>query len=375
MKVLHINTERTWRGGEQQLVYLARGLRDRRIEQGVVCQPRSPLSARARAEGIDVWELNMRGEVDFPAASRIASRLARGRYDLLHLHTSHAHTLGVAAAKLCHSRLRPKTVVSRRVDFSIYRSSFLGLNRLKYTFGTDRILCVSEEIRRVLREDGVPTALLGVVHSGIDPARFEGLPDRSEDYRREFRIPPRAPVIGNVAALSDHKGQRFLVAAAPQVLQRHPEARFLIVGEGELREALRRQVTSLHLEGRVFLPGFRTDVPSLLRFMDVYCMPSHQEGLGTSVLDAMASGTPVVAARAGGIPEMIDDGVHGTLVPPKDPEALAQALNLALDDPEKARSMAMAAKERVQRDFTVDSMVEGTIREYSWLLAGRRGPE
>jgi len=375
MRVLHVNTERTWRGGEQQVLYLARGLQGRGIEQVLLCQEGSVLATRARECGLPVWERRLHGEVDLPAMRAIAARLRAAAFDVVHLHTSHAHTLGVVAARLAGRRRkgeRPATVVSRRVDFSIHKRRVLDFARLKYTWGLDRILCVSEQIRQVLLADGLPEELLGVVHSGIDVGRLAGAPDRRADYRREFSVPNGAPLIGTVGHLADHKGQRYLLAAAPAVLARFPQARILVVGAGELLEPLTAQARELGVAERVLFPGFRSDVPSLLAALDLFVFPSHLEGLGTSVLDALALGLPVVSTTAGGIPEMIEDGVHGRLVPPRDPQALAAAMIELLERPERARALGAAGRARVMAEFTADRMVEKTLAEYGWLAGAAR---
>ncbi len=371
VRVLHVNTEATWRGGEQQVLYLARGLLARGVEQVLLCQKGSVLAVRAQECGLPVWERRLHGEVDLPAMRAIGARLRADAFDLVHLHTSHAHTLGVLGARLAGRRRRgdrPATVVSRRVDFSIHKRRLLDFARLKYTGGRDRILCVSEQIRQVLRKDGLPEDLLGVVHSGVDVARLNGAPDRRADYRREFSVPNGAPLLGTVGHLADHKGQRDLVAAAPAVLARHPQARILVVGAGELLEPLAAQARELGVADRVLFPGFRSDVPSLLAALDVFVFPSHLEGLGTSVLDALALGLPVVATTAGGIPEMIEDGVHGRLVPPRDPDALAAAILELLAQPERARALGQAGRARVLAEFTAERMVEKTLAEYGRLV-------
>ncbi|HEX5011308.1 MAG TPA: glycosyltransferase family 4 protein [Planctomycetota bacterium] len=376
MKVLHVNTERTWRGGEQQVLYLAKGLAARGVEQEILCQQNSVLAARARDAGLLVWERRLHGEVDLPSMRAMADRLREGRFDLIHMHTSHAHTLGLVAARLAGRRRpgdRPATLVSRRVDFSIRKRRLLDFSHLKYTWGLDRIVCVSEMIRAVLLRDGLPPELVGVVHSGVDVARLQGAPDRRADYRREFGVPAGAPLVATVGHCAEHKGQRFLVAAAPAVLERFPEARILVVGEGELLPDLKEQARALHVEGRVLFPGFRTDVPALLRAFDLFVFPSHLEGLGTSVLDALAVGLPVVATTAGGIPEMITDGVHGRLVPPRDPAALAAAMIELLEQPERARQMGEAGRARVMAEFTAERMVEKTLLEYERLAGARVG--
>jgi glycosyltransferase involved in cell wall biosynthesis len=356
------------------VLYLLRGLLAAGVEQELLCQPDGVLAARAQEDGVAVWRRRMRGEVDLPAALAIAGRIRERRFDVVHMHTSHAHTLGVLGAMLA-GRPRPLTVVARRVDFSIHKRPVLDFSRQKYTWGVDRILCVSETIRRVLIADGLPQDLLGVVHSGIDLSRLDDVPDRRIDYRREFGVPKDGPLILNIGHCADHKGQRDLVSAAPAVLARHPGARIVIAGDGELLPDLLAQAEELGLGGRVLFPGFRTDVPALLRAADLFCFPSRLEGLGTSVLDALALRCPVVSTTAGGIPEMIDSGVHGLLVPPRDPGALAAAMLRVLDQPEQARAMAEAGRRRVEEEFTCQRTAERTAAEYRRLLAlrGRTG--
>lgn len=369
MKVLHINTERTWRGGEQQVLYLMRGLAKRDVEQELLCRPESAIGERAREAGLTVWERPLRGELDLAAAMAIKAAIREKGFDVVHMHTSHAHTLGVIGSVLT-GKQRPVTVVSRRVDFSIHKRRF-SLSGLKYSRGVDRILCVSEAIRRVLLDDGLPPELLGVVHSGVDLARFENVPDSAAALREELGVPTDAPWIGNVAHCADHKGQRYLVAAAPALLARHPNARITIVGDGELLPDLKRQASELGIAERVSFPGFRTDVVELLAAFDVFCFPSHLEGLGTSVLDAMGVVLPIVATTAGGIPEMIESGTHGLLVPPKDPDALAEALSWMLEHRDEAAAMATAGRARLEAEFTADATVSATLAEYESLLAER----
>ena len=154
------------------------------------------------------------------------------------------------------------------------------------------------------------------MHEGIDVEHVVAAPP--VNVHEAFWLPHDAPVVGNVAALVPHKGQRHLIEAAHLVVREIPDARFVILGEGELREQLERQVREHHLEKHVLLPGFRTDVLGCIKGFDVFAMSSVTEGLGTSLLDAMACARAIVATRAGGIPEIVEDGVNGLLVPPRD---------------------------------------------------------
>ncbi|MCA8922983.1 MAG: glycosyltransferase family 4 protein [Planctomycetes bacterium] len=370
LRILHLNTEPTWRGGEQQLLYLLDGLAERGVASELVSQPGSPMTERALARGHVVHELRMHGEADPLAILRLRGIMKRGYFSFAHAHTSHAHTLGaVAAASL--GRRRPRMIVARRVDFSIFRRSFFGLNHLKYLHGVDRYITVSEAIKRVLIADGVPAAKIECVHSGIDVGRIVRAPERTAALRAELEVPADHKLVANVAHMADHKGQRYLLEAVPAVLAEHPRTTFAVVGDGELRADLERQARELGVADRVRFPGFRTDVPSLLKALDVFVMPSHMEGLGTSVLDAMAAGTPVVGTEAGGMPEMVHDGETGLLCPIRDGAAIARAINRYLADPELGRRLARNAFALVQRGFSTDAMVEGTLRVYRRMLRER----
>src|SRR5262249_8675710 len=154
------------------------------------------------------------------------------------------------------------------------------------------------------------------VHEGIDLAHVDAAPPIN--VHEQFWLPHNAPLVGNIAALAPHKGQRYLIEAAQLVVREVPDARFLILGEGELKVALEKQIADLALTKHVLLAGFRRDVLSILKGFDVFVLPSVTEGLGTSLLDAMACGRPIVASRVGGIPEVVRHGETGLLVPPKD---------------------------------------------------------
>jgi glycosyltransferase involved in cell wall biosynthesis len=216
--------------------------------------------------------------------------------------------------------------------------------------------------------DGIPEDRSVTVHEGIDLQHVDAAP--AVNVHETFWLPHHAPVVGNVAALVPHKGQRYLVDAAHLVVQALPDARFLILGEGELRDHLERRVHDHHLEKHVFLPGFRTDVLGCMKSFDIFVMSSVTEGLGTSLLDAMACARPIVATRTGGIPEVVDDGVTGLLVPPRDPHALARAIVTLLSDADLRQRFGQAGLQRVRQRFTVERMVAGTLAVYA-RLAGR----
>jgi glycosyltransferase involved in cell wall biosynthesis len=362
----HLNTERGWRGGEQQMAYLMEGLRRRGHRVVAVAQRGGEAVTRLAAQGFEIEPLTMHGEADPLAVARLARRLRRAAPDVVHLHTSHAHTLGALAARWAG---RPPVIVSRRVDFSIYRHSFFGLSGFKYRHGLDRIVCVSEAVRDVLLRDGLDAARLRVVRSAVDPERVRGA--RRVDVRARLGLPPGCPVVLAVGALVGHKGHRHLVDAVPSLVARVPEVRVVVAGEGPLRPELEARAAALGVSSAFVLAGQVDDLPGWFHDVDVLAMPSTDEGLGTSVLDGMCVGLPVVASRAGGIPEMVRDGTEGLLVPAGDAEVLADALARVLGDADLRRRLGEAARRRVDDAFLVDRMVEETLAVYRECLAER----
>lgn len=364
MKILHINTERTWRGGEQQTLNLLCGLNRRKINSHLICQPDSPMAHKANEANLRVIPVAMHGEIDLMAAGRIRSHIQKYKYDIIHSHTSHAHTLAYVSSigyRICR-------LVTRRVDFSIFRHSFLRLSGIKYRHMADYYVAISHKIKAVMVADGLAADRIFVVHSGIDPQR---LTQTSSDHLiSEFGLQPDERVVINVAHLAGHKGQQYLVRAIPHVLKEIPGVRFFIIGKGELMAELKALSTSLGISRQLAFTGFRQDVGAFYKIADLFVMSSIQEGLGTAVLDALALGKPVVAAKAGGIPEIIADGETGRLVEAANPLALAQGIIELLSRTDRAKQMAQRGRKVVRENFSIESMVEKNLAVYRQLLSG-----
>jgi glycosyltransferase involved in cell wall biosynthesis len=360
---LHVDTARTWRGGQNQVLLTVNGLRSIGERAALVAHPDGELRRRA-AEGLELIPMAPRTEMDLTAAWRFSRVIKRLAPDVIHAHDPHGVAMASLALSLGSSTAQgraPRLVASRRVDFHLKGNSF---SRWKYR-QVDAFIAASEAIRQMLVADGVPAERTVTVHEGIDVDHVVAAPP--VNVHEAFWLPHQAPVVGNVAALVPHKGQRYLVDAAHLVVQNVPDARFIILGDGELREHLEKQVHEHHLEKHVLLPGFRTDVLGCIKGFDLFVMSSVTEGLGTSLLDAMACGRPIVATRAGGIPEIVEDGVNGALVPPRDAASLAAAIVRALNDEGWRRRTGEAGLARVRERFTVDRMVEQTAAVYRRL--------
>jgi glycosyltransferase involved in cell wall biosynthesis len=358
---LHVDTARTWRGGQNQVLITAMGLRSFGHRTMIVAHSEGVLKERA-AEGLDVIELAPRSEMDLSAAWRLSRLLKRLRPDIVHAHDPHGVAMSALALSMSTLPSPPPLVASRRVDFHIRRNT---LSRWKYR-QVECFICASEAIRQMLVSDGIPHERTVTVHEGVDIEHVRAAPPAR--VHEEFWLPHDAPIVGNVAALVPHKGQRYLIEAATLVLRQVPDARFVIAGDGELRPQLERQVKEHRLEKHVILAGFRPDVLSLHRAFDIFVMSSVTEGLGTSLLDAMACGKPIVGTTAGGIPEVVADGVTGLLVPPRDPEALARALVTLLKDRGLRVQFGAAALARVRERFSAERMVQDTLRVYQRVV-------
>jgi L-malate glycosyltransferase len=365
---LQIDTARSWRGGQNQVLLTARGLHAAGHRVVVVAHPDGELRKRLPAD-IDVVPLVPRNEVALPAAWRLSRIIRDLGPEVVHAHDPHGVAVAATALSIASPTPRPPLVAARRVDFHLKGNSF---SRWKYR-QVSRFVCASNAIRAMLLEDGIAADRVVTVHEGVDIDRVVAV--EPLNVREEYWFPPHSLIVGNIAALVPHKGQKYLVDAAALVVREFPEARFLILGEGELRAALEQQIKQHHLSQHVVLAGFRTDVLAVLKGLDLFVMSSVTEGLGTSLLDAMAAARPIVATRTGGIPEVVVHGETGLLAPPRDARGLAAAIvQMLRDAPGRAR-VAAAGFARVRERFSVERMVGETLDVYAAVAGTTRGAD
>jgi L-malate glycosyltransferase len=356
LTVALVSTQRHWHGGEEQARLLAAGLRQRGSRPVIFARRGGDFHQRMAADGFEA--VAVAGGGRSPAALwQIRRALRRLRPDVLHYNDSHAMTgAGLAAAGLP----IPVRIAARRVDFPLRSPR-------PYRWFCDRVVCVSTAVMRVCREGGLPEAMLRVVHDGVDPARAAA-GDRRRG-RQSLGLADDQPLLLCVAKLTDHKGHRFLLEALPAVVKRLPNAVLALAGDGELQETLRRQADELGVLSHVRFLGFRRDVADLIHAADVFVLPSHLEGLCSTLIDVMLAGRPIVTTKAGGIPDLVGRDESGGepvawLVPPRDGPALAEAILDALASPERCTAMLKRARERALRRFTANCMVEATLAVY-----------
>jgi glycosyltransferase involved in cell wall biosynthesis len=358
-----VDSERAWRGGQRQIGLLMAGLRDAAVEVALWAPGDGELYRRAASlVGVRrAWTPGWRGV----AALRRALRA--GGFDVVHSHASRAHgAVALAGVGLLH---KPPHVVSRRTAFAIGRGP---AGAWKYRRGADAYAAISQHVARALVDAGVVPERVRVVPSGVDLERLARRRDRAA-VRRELGVGDDVRVVGTVAALTAEKDVGGFVQAAVSVRARVRETRFVVVGDGPLRASLAAQARALGVEGDVVFTGFRDDALDLLHAFDVFVLSSYAEGLGTSIMDAHALGVPVVATRTGGIPELVEDGVTGLVVAPREPAALAGAIVRFLGDAGLRAACAREGKARSAR-YDYRAMVYKTLDLYRELCEKRVAP-
>jgi len=377
-------------GGAQEHVWSLLERLDRsRYDLSVISLSDGPAVRRFRALGVPVTVVD---EPDDAAAlDRVVDLLAERPPAVIHLHMYRADVIGTRAALALGERGVPRPYVVSTVHSSRFRSYEDRELLRALTPSMDRLVAVSRAIVTKLRAEGRDTTPIELIYNGVDLSRY----DHQEaccTLPEEYGFAAGTPLVGVVARLEPEKGHPTLLEAWPHVLERAPEARLLIVGEGSRREALEEQARSLDLLGdechgdrcvgtrharpgaKVVFTGRRDDVPAVTAALDVAVLPSYREAQGLVILEAMALSRPVVATNVGGIPEMIEDGVTGLLVPPRDAPALAAAITRLLEDHPLADTLARAGHDLVHERFCLERMIAevGSIYESGAAAVRRR---
>ena len=363
LRILHINPEMAWGGGENQLHYLISALKHRGHFQTLVCQPGSILSTRLAQEGSPIETIRMRNELSILGIKHLRRIFRKGQFDVVHFHTARAHMLGALATWPPDPPIR---IATRRME---HRTGGLLKALFLYNWLTDTTVAISQSVRHALLQVGVRDHKLRIIHDGVDISRFED--HVPQQWRQKLGIEENAPVVGFIGSLIKKKGIEFLLQAGPQILEKHPYCRFLLIGTGPLQSQLEQLATSLEIRHSVIFAGPQTDIPSILAAMDIFVLPSLQEGLGVSVLEAMAAGKPIVASRVGGLPESVLQGETGFLVNPGDQDELARSLLGLLEDPGLRTRLGQAGKNRVETHFSSEQMALQYEALY-WELLGKK---
>ena len=372
--VLHTESSPGLGGQEIRTLHEARWIREQGWRVIVAAQSGGKLAAQAREAGVETVAMPMRRAWDVAAVGRLV-RLIRGeRVSIVHTHSSIDGWLGGMAARVA----RVPVIRTRHVSIPIRR----GWNPV-YTQLADRVVTSGEAIRALVLAAGVAPARVVAIPAGVELSNFNGGGEPSGDGTRGgpgrdallASLGLARPVVGSVAMFRGSKGHDHLLEAFRLLRAEVPGARLLLVGDGIRRQWVESLAREQGLGDAVVFAGFRDDVPALLAAMDCFALASTRtEGVPQSLLQAFAAGTPVVATRIGGIPEVVEDGRTGLLVQPEDPRALAAALAAVLRDGAAARERAARARRLVEERFSHRASVGRLLALYEELLgeAARR---
>jgi len=366
LHVTIVSTQANWHGGEKQAALLAEGLQQHGHRCSLICREGGEFARRMQGRvEFHTIPKSVRSPVSIYRARRILEQL---KPDILHANDAHGlTTAGIASLGLS----IPIRVAARRVDFQLRSPQ-------RYRMLCDGLVCVSSSVADICNASGIPREQLHVVHDGVEPTFAEsGSRSRGRDslgLNRQHRL------LLTVAKLTDHKGHRYLLEALPELVKIHPGLVVAFAGDGELREELETLAQKLGVGHAVRFLGYRNDVNDLLAASDLIVQPSHMEGLCSSLIDAMFAARPIVATSAGGIPDLLDVSKDsrehaqvGWLVAPRDPHALANAIQEVLEDNQQAIDRGLAARDRAMRLFTADQMVERTLQTYEKIAQQRYG--
>jgi len=362
-------------GTEQQVVNLAKGLDDTKFELHLACLKRTGqlLDHMDKLERAPLCEYNINNLYNLRAARerlRFASYLRKNLIEIVHGYNFYPNMFAVPAARLA----RVPVVIASIRDMGAYLTPMQQRVQQLVCRFAHSVVVNAEAIRQWLIAQGYPAEKITVIRNGIDASLFEGR--RGDGLRQELGLPARASLVAVISRLSPSKGLEYFLQAAALLAAGKEDLRFLIVGEAApwdtgYRDQLQAYTARLGLERRVVFTGLRLDIPEVLSEVAVSVLPSLTEGLSNVLLESMAAGVPVVATRVGGNPEAVAEGVTGFLVPPRDPAALASAVQRLLDDAGLRARFSAASRRRVAQHFSIGAAIRETEGLYHRLLDDR----
>ena len=380
IKVLTLTDQLVYLGGGAERVAMEIAMRlDQSRFESVFCASRywqgleldsvQEAERRMDAAGVRYVGLGRRNSTDLHEWLSLRGILRRERVDVLHAHMFGSNFWGTVIGRLA----RVPVIVAHEHTWSFEgRPVRRFVDREVIGRGSSVFIAVSrDDQRKMIEIEGVNPKKILHVPNGIAPPP----PPTGADVRAELGIPAGAPVIGTVSVLRPQKALDVFIRASAQLLGEDPDLRVLLAGDGPLRDELTELVHSLGVQDRLLMLGYRSDGPDVIAALDVAVSSSAFEGSPLAVMEYMESARPIVATRVGGVPDLIEDGVHGLLAEPGDVPGLAAAIRLMLTDREGARRMGEAARERRRREFTVDLMVRRLEALYERLVEGAGPPE
>ncbi len=357
--VLHTESSKGWGGQEVRTYRESLGLKKLGAKIILLCQPGSKLGEKAAAAGIDVHECTMQKSYDFFAIKKIMGLIKNDMVDVINTHSGRDTLLAGIAGRL--SSRKPVIVRTRHLALPI-TSTFT------YKCLAHKIVAVSEYVRQYLIGEGISLNKISAIRTCVDLTALNPSEVKAS-LREELGLDTDTPVVGTVSILRRKKGHHILLDAIPAVLKEIPDAVFVFAGNGPQEKNLSDKIKTLGLENNVFMLGLRDDVPNILKSIDLFVLPTLQEALGTSFLEAMAMEKPVIGTDVGGVSEIVKDGINGFLIKADDASGLASAIIRTLRQDQRGRMMGREGRAMVEKNFSAEKMSEEMYSLYLSLLS------
>ncbi|MFZ5592312.1 MAG: glycosyltransferase, partial [Bacillota bacterium] len=372
LKVLHVIGGGEFGGAERHILNLVTSMDEQRVQALVCCLFAEPFVRIARENGLKVVYLPMRHKLNLGVLGGLRALMERERVDIVHTHGVRANLVGRLAARLAGVSGVVTTVHSKLdLDYPDWPSRLANKFIERASRGLTRhFIAVSGGIKQYLLQEGIKERKITVIYNGLKTDEFAGRAQPGV-FRQQWRLEEGKHLVGVVGRLHHVKGQTYFLQAAAQLAAQRDDVHFLVVGSGPDREKLEQQAGELGLTGRVTFTGFVSDVPAVLADLSLLVIPSLSEGLPLAAVEAMAAGVPVLATSVGGLPEVIQHGNSGLLVPPADVPALTKSMTWMLDHPAEVAVMVELARQTVQEKFSAVAMARRTEELYRWVLGGR----
>jgi len=371
--LLYVIDNMEFGGGERVFLQLASALRDH-FKVFVAASPGGRFEEGLSGLGIRLIPVDMRQRPSFKPISELVRIIKEKKITLVHSQGGRADFFARVAGKMARVPYIVSTVAMPVEGYDVGRwrkAVYIFLDRLTERY-VDRFIVVSEVLKETLiKGHKIPPYKVVRIYNGIEIGQYRHDATYA-DLRKEWGVPSHVPLIGAIGRLVWQKGLTHLLQAMPLVFQEYPDTRLILVGDGPLQEDLRDQVRDLGIEASVFFVGFRIDIPAVLAALDLLVVPSVLEGFPMTTLEAMAMAKPIVATDINGIREEIHNGKTGILMPPADPQALAEGIKQMLKDRTQAKNLGTEARKHVEEMFDIKQQVALHEEVYEELLKSRR---
>jgi glycosyltransferase involved in cell wall biosynthesis len=373
MKILYVIDNLEFGGGERGFLQIIKGLDKDKYTIHTASKPDGEFGKKLVEMGIHLEPVNMGNRFNLFTILKLARIIRKESVNIVHSQGARADFFTRLAVKFTRRSNLVSTIQMpvERYDVSILRKKIYRMFDRFSERCVDRFIVVSESLKKTLIDDHrIPLNKVIKIYNGVELDAYK--PDvfcqASSEIRKKLRIKNEIFVIGAIGRMVWQKGFEYLIEAASNVIKEYPEARFLIVGEGPLKGKLKVKSEKLRVENKVIFTGFQTDIKEILSAIDILVIPSLLEGFPMITLEAMAMAKPIIATNIDGITEQITDGINGILIPPKDPSAMAQAIITLINNREKAKAMGLAARKKVEQEFSVEKMIKDTEKVYLSLV-------